>query len=344
MRFVMIGAGAIGGVVGGQLAKAGFDVLFVDKLRAHVDAINRDGLRLKGVHGSHILRVPAVTGVGAVTFRPDDVVVLSVKSFHTDQACRELTGATPLDLPVLCAQNGVRNEETAARYVREVDGVMVLIGAKRLVPGEVVHTAKGPVGIGTHPSGLSPVARAVAEALAKTDLPVYTTERITAHKWHKMLVNLNNATFGLTGLSGDEARADPEVRAWMADVYEEGVRVVGSAGIPYEGAPGAATIEDRIRELRSPSAPAVVPAEEEAKHRPSLWQDLYHRTGQVEADSFNGEIVRLGRQHGVPTPYSRLLLTLIGELAERRAGPGAYTIGELRKRLPNSSEKGQEKR
>ena len=106
----------------------------------------------------------------------------------------------------------------------------------------------------------------------------------------------------------------------------------------------ARSIEDRIRELRSPSAPAVVPAEEEAKHRPSLWQDLYHRTGQVEADSFNGEIVRLGRQHGVPTPYSRLLLTLICELAERRAGPGAYTIGELRKRLPNSSEKGQEKR
>ena len=69
MRFVMLGAGAIGGVVGGQLAKAGFDVFFVDPLREHVEAINRDGLHLRGIHGHHVLRVPAVTDVSAVTFR-----------------------------------------------------------------------------------------------------------------------------------------------------------------------------------------------------------------------------------------------------------------------------------
>ena len=67
MRFVMLGAGAIGGVIGGQLAKAGFDVLFVDPLREHVDAINREGLHLRGVHGHHVLRVPAVTDVSAVS-------------------------------------------------------------------------------------------------------------------------------------------------------------------------------------------------------------------------------------------------------------------------------------
>jgi 2-dehydropantoate 2-reductase len=67
MRFVMLGAGAIGGVVGGQLARAGFDVLFVDPLQEHVDAINRDGLHLRGVHGHHVLRVPAVTDVSAVS-------------------------------------------------------------------------------------------------------------------------------------------------------------------------------------------------------------------------------------------------------------------------------------
>ena len=73
MRFVMCGAGAIGGVIGGQLAKAGFDVVFIDRLQDHVDAINRDGLRLKGVHGSHTLRVPAVSQASDVRFGPDDV-------------------------------------------------------------------------------------------------------------------------------------------------------------------------------------------------------------------------------------------------------------------------------
>ncbi len=333
MRFIVCGAGAIGGVIGGQLAKAGFDVVLVDTLEAHVDAINRRGLVLKGVHGTHTLRVPAVPEARAVDFRPDDVIVLAVKSFRTEAAAAGLRQATALDLPVFCAQNGVRNEEVVARHFARVNGVMVLIGAKCLVPGEVVHTAKGPLGVGTYPSGLSPAAREVAAALGKTDIPVYTTEKVQAAKWNKMLQNLNNATMGLTGLSGQEARSDREVRAWMADVYEEGVRVVRAAGIPYEGPPGVGPIEERIRELRSEAPGPAVPADEESKHYASLWQDLYHQRGEVEADYFNGEIVRLGRRHEVPTPYSSLLLELITGMAAAREKPGKYTVGQLRERL-----------
>jgi 2-dehydropantoate 2-reductase len=77
----------------------------------------------------------------------------------------------------------------------------------------------------------------------------------------------------------------------------------------------------------------TVPADEEARHRPSLWQDLHRGGGQVEADWFNGEIVRLGDAHGVPAPYSRLLLDLIAEMARLRERPGRYTVRELRARL-----------
>jgi 2-dehydropantoate 2-reductase len=333
MRFVMLGAGAIGGVVGGQLGKSGLDVLFVDPWREHVDAINRHGLQLRGVHGHHVIRAPAVTDVGQVGFRDDDVVVCAVKSFQTDAAMQALRRASPLELPIFCAQNGVRNEETAARYFRAVHGVMVMIGAKRLVPGEVVHTSAGPLGIGTWPTGLSDVAREVAHAIGKTDIPAYTTEEIVVHKWNKMAVNLNNATFGLLGISGQEAHADPEVRAWMADVYDEGVRVLRAAGIRFDGPPGLGTVEKRIADLRGPAPTVPVPADEEPKHRPSLWQDLYHRSGQVEADWFNGEIVRLGEAHAVPTPYNRLLLELITEMARSRERPGRYSLHDLRARL-----------
>ena len=139
---------------------------------------------------------------------------------------------------MFCAQNGIRNEEVAARYFRNVHGVMVLIGAKRLVPGEVVHTSAGPLGVGRWPSGLSEAAHEVTQAVAKTDIPAYSTEEIAVHKWNKMAINLNNATFGLLGISGQEAQADPEVRAFLADVYEEGVRVLRAAGIRFEGPPG----------------------------------------------------------------------------------------------------------
>ena len=330
MRFIICGAGAIGGVIGGQLAKAGREVIFLEKLPEHVSAIEANGLQLRGIHGNHILRVPVVTHAGQIAFHPDDVIFLAVKSFHSDAACAELRQATSLELPIFCSQNGMRNEEVAARYFRHVHGVMVLIGAKRLEPGVVVHTGSGPLGVGTFPEGVSQAAREVVAALNQTDLQAYTTDHIPHHKWNKMLINLTNATMGLTGLSSHEARATMESRLWMADVYEEGARVLQAAGIQYDGPPGMGPIEDRIRELRDPHFQPSVPDAEELKGRASLWQDLYHRRGEVEADYFNGEIVRLGQQHDIPTPYSSLSVELIKAMATARELPGKYTIKQLR--------------
>src|SRR5206468_7861714 len=151
------------------------------------------------------------------------------------------------------------------------------------------------------------IYRDVATALDETDLPVYTTEHIGRAKWNKMLINLNNATLGLTGLASQEACAHPAARLWMANVWEEGRRVLQAAGIAYEGPPGMGPIEDRIRELRDATWAPDVPVDDELTGRSSLWQDLYHRCGAVEAEYLNGEIVRLGRQYNVPTPYNSLL-------------------------------------
>lgn len=333
MRFVICGAGAIGGVIGGQLAKAGKDVMFIEKLQDHSTALRQNGLQLRGVHGNHTLRIPVVTQASEIEFRPDDAIFLAVKSFHSDAACQELRQAMPLELPIFCSQNGVRNEETAANYFQHVNGVMVLIGAKRLEPGVVVQTGNGPVGVGTFPEGLSQAAKDVAAALDETDLPVYTTDQVAKHKWNKMLINLNNASMGLTGFASQEARADATARLWLADVYEEGASVLQAAGIAYEGPPGMGPIEDRIRELRDLTFDPEGPEADELKGRASLWQDLYHQRGEVEADYFNGEIVRLGRQYRVPTPYSSLLVDLIKDMAAARELPGKYTIEQLRELL-----------
>jgi 2-dehydropantoate 2-reductase len=333
MHFVICGAGAIGGVIGGQLAKAGKDVIFIEKLQDHGDALRQNGLQLRGVHGNHTLRIPVVTQASEIEFRPDDAIFLAVKSFHSDAACQELRQATSLELPIFCSQNGVRNEETAANYFQNVNGVMVLIGAKRLEPGVVVQTGNGPVGVGTFPEGLSQAAKGVAAALDETDLPVYITDQVAKHKWNKMLINLNNASMGLAGFASQEARADATARLWLADVYEEGASVIQAAGIEYEGPPGMGPIEERIRELRDLNFDPGVPEEDELKGRASLWQDLYHQRGEVEADYFNGEIVRLGRQYNVPTPYSSLLVDLIKDMAAARELPGKYTIEQLRELL-----------
>jgi 2-dehydropantoate 2-reductase len=116
-------------------------------------------------------------------------------------------------------------------------------------------------------------------------------------------------------------------------VYEEGARVLQAAGIPYEGPPGMGPIEDRIQELRDRHVDPEVPTDEERKGRASLWQDLYHQRGEVEADYFNGEIVNLGRQHHIPTPHCSLLVALIKEMAAARERPGKYHIRQLREML-----------
>jgi ketopantoate reductase len=119
----------------------------------------------------------------------------------------------------------------------------------------------------------------------------------------------------------------------MANVWEEGAQVLQAAGIAYEGPPGMGAIEDRIAELRHPTCTPDVPTCDELQGRSSLWQDLYHRRGEVEADYFNGKIVRLGYQYNVPTPYNSLLLQLITEMAAARELPGKYTVQHLRERL-----------
>lgn len=333
MRFVVCGAGAIGGVLGGQLAKAGYDVVFIESMPERARALRQNGLQLKGVHGHYTLRIPTVQHAHEVDWRSNDVIFLAVKAFDCEAAVAALRRATVLEVPIFCAQNGVANEAIAARSFQHVNGLMLLVAATCLVPGQVIHTGNGPVGIGTYPNGLSQTATAVAAALDHTDLPVYTTAHIVPAKWHKLLLNLNSATMGLTGLASEDAWAQPAARLWMADVWEEGIRVLHAAGIAYEAPPGLPTVADSIRLLRDVQQTPPAPVDEQYKSRAALWQDLFLRRGAVEAEYVNGEIVRLGRQHGVPTPYNSLLLALSTAMATARELPGTYTIQQLRAHL-----------
>ena len=100
MRVIVCGAGAIGGVIGGQLAKAGQEVLFIEKLQDHRETIAEHGLQLRGLHGNHTLHIPVVAQANEVDFGPDDVIFLAVKSFHSDAACQELLQAASQDIPI----------------------------------------------------------------------------------------------------------------------------------------------------------------------------------------------------------------------------------------------------
>jgi len=146
VRWVIVGAGAVGGVVGGRLAAAGQDVVLVAR-GAHLDAIRRDGLALHSPEGRRTLRLPAVGTVTEHDWQPGDVAVLAVKGMDTPDVLRPLAAVAPAETPVLCLQNGVANERAALRLFPNVYGVWVILPASHLAPGVVVaHSAPTPGG------------------------------------------------------------------------------------------------------------------------------------------------------------------------------------------------------
>ncbi|HEU5322939.1 MAG TPA: 2-dehydropantoate 2-reductase N-terminal domain-containing protein, partial [Methylomirabilota bacterium] len=170
MRIGIVGAGAIGCVVGGLLTRAGHDVTLIDQWPEHVETLKRRGLRLSGTCGDHVIPVNALHlhEVQRIV-TPFDAVFVAVKSYDTEWATA--LGAAYLTRPhgvVVDFQNGINDERVAAVAGRERTlGCVILIAAGMYEPGHATRTDAGSAGfkIGEHDGRDTPRARALADAL-----------------------------------------------------------------------------------------------------------------------------------------------------------------------------------
>jgi 2-dehydropantoate 2-reductase len=316
MRWVIVGAGAVGGVVGGRLALAGADVVLVAR-GAHLDALRREGLLLRTPDGDNRVRVPAVGAVSEVDWRPGDVAVLAVKSMDTEAVVRDLDAVAGPAVPVVCLQNGVANEPAALRRAADVYGVCVMLPASHIAPGVVVQHCSPTPGIldlGRYPDGVDATAERLAAGLRGAGFVSLARPDIMRWKHTKLLMNLGNAVEALCGrVDGSDALAEV-MRA-------EGGAVLAAAGIAH-----ATFAEDRERR-----GDILVrrPIEDAPRAGGSSWQSLARATGTVEADFLNGEIALLGRLHGVATPYNALAQRLVGRAAREGRRPGSLSPTEF---------------
>lgn len=321
MRFVIIGAGAIGGVVGGRLAEHGHDVALVAR-GAHGAAIARDGLLVRSPDGEVRVRVPVHAAPEEVGITDGDVVMVAVKGQDTRDVLDALSDA-PVDTPLVCLQNGVDNERQALRRFRRVYGVPVMCPASHLEPG-VVEASSAPVAgildIGRYPEGVDDVAVAVTAALEASGFSSIARTDVMRFKWSKLLMNLGNALEAACGT------IQPDSRLYRA-ARDEGRAVIVAAGIDH-----ATSEEDRARRGDLLSIRPIAGA---TRGGGSSWQSLARGRGSIEADQLNGEIVLLGRLHGVATPVNELLQRTAHELARAGAPPGSLTEEELSARLPS---------
>jgi 2-dehydropantoate 2-reductase len=137
MRVTVLGAGAVGGVVGACLVQAGHDVTLVAG-GAHRDVLRRDGLRVVTPDRTMTVRPSVVARPAELDPAGSDVVLLAVKSQDTAAALHDLAAATTLDTPIVCLQNGIDNERSALRLFRRVYAVAVMCPTAFVVPGQVI--------------------------------------------------------------------------------------------------------------------------------------------------------------------------------------------------------------
>ena len=332
VRYIIIGAGAVGGTIGGRLAQGGHEVVLVAR-GAHLDALRTDGLRLATPLGTGTLKVPAVAGPDEVELRPGDVLVLATKSQDSVPVLTEWArqpvaggGAAARDLPVVCAQNGVANERFALRRFRHVYGMCVWLPATHVAPGAVAahgHPLTGLLFVGRYPSGTDETIEAIAADLASSRFLAPVSPGVMRWKYRKLLGNLGNSIEALSGpaAAGRDGDQSDTARELLERTTAEGTAVLDAAGIGYASS----------AELRAERGHHVdfAPVAGITYGGGSSWQSLARRTGAIEADFLNGEIVLLGRQYGIPTPVNEVLQRLANRAAVERLQPGSVSPDQI---------------
>ncbi len=317
LRFVIYGAGGIGGTIGARLHLAGFDTALIAR-GAHLDAIAKHGLRFVSPTLDEFLPIPCFDHPAGAAVGPDDAVILCMKGQHTEEALRDLYAATGGKARVICCQNGVENERLALRRFPHTYGMVVWLPAEHLEPGVVVNFAEGTAGgldTGCYPTGTDDFIARVAAALEAAGFSAKPDATIMIHKYQKLLANLNNAVNAATGAGSRKIAA--RLRAEALACYE-------AAGI------ACATAEE-TRERRKGINGAPVPGHD--RHGGSSLQSVMRGTGDIETDFLNGEIVLLGRLHGIPVPANEFVQELGNRVAREKLRPGAIAIEALEEQV-----------
>lgn len=335
-RYLIIGAGAIGGAIGGMLSHRGLEAVLVAR-GEHLGVMQREGLRIRTPDFDTYVPVQAVAGPAEVDLTPDDVLVLTTKTQQANEALlswadepvrrgAEVVGTAGDSLPVLTALNGVASETMAQRYFQRVFGVCVWMPAVHLVPGEVIIRStprSGMLHLGRVPAPSDEQdARLLADIAAdwsQANFDVPLPDDVMPWKYRKLISNIGNVFQALVHHNGDwrplaqhaerEARAVLEA-AGIACTSDEDEQAARAAGFTMKPVPGV---------MDNPGG--------------STWQSLIRGTGNVETDYLNGEIAAIAHRIGSAAPLNATLASLARRAAAERRKPGDLSADELARLL-----------
>jgi len=341
-RIVVVGAGAIGGYTGGNLAHNGFDVTLVDPWPEHVEAIRKDGLSLEGITAEEsVVARPKTLHLTELQHfskeRPIDIAFISVKSYDTEWAATMIRQYLAPTGYVVSLQNCI-NEERIAGVVgwgRTVGAIAAILSAELYAPGKIRRTgAKNPPGHEVYRVGEvhGRMTQRIEElgAMIRTVDTCKVTDNLWGERWSKLCVNgMHNGVSAASGLSGNDMRQDERVRRVIIKLGGEAVRIGQALGYRLEDIAGqdsetlARASEGDRAALDSVESLmlALRNSQQRSEHqRPSMGQDMA-KGRRTEIDFINGVIVERGREIGLPAPTHEKLIAAVKRVELGRATP-----------------------
>lgn len=332
-KILVIGAGAIGCLIGGQLRFMGHQVTLLGRRRLQ-ETIKSQQLRIVTTGFSNIKCFPKVVTSMASAFaegRSYDWVFLTPKAFDVPQAMAELSAVTSVIPPVITLQNGIGSEEAVA----------AILGAERVIAGtittpvEVLGIAhletvkKGGIGLAPWQSA-SPDATPVAQILRQAGFRVKLYDDPQAMKWSKLLLNMiGNATSAILAWPPQQTIAHPRLYDLELDAVTEACQVMQAMGIVKMNLPGYPVrfqypaLVRLPRQLTRPIMQYMV-SNARAGKMPSLYLALEAGRKRSEVEVLNGAIVAAGEALGIATPINRLLMQLVTKLAKGELERAAF--------------------
>ena len=305
MKIYFLGAGALGCAIGGTLAAAGSDVTLIDPFQAHVDSINRDGLRMKVGDAERIVKVRAALDSDGL--EPPDLVIVLVKSFHTRSAIEGALSIIGPQTALMSLQNGMGHEEILAEVAgrEHVLAGKTYVGGVMLGPGHIIAgTQDKRTVIGELDGRVSERAKAIAAEFARAELPCEVSDNIMGVMWDKLLINVSTgALSGITGQVYGSLYAVPEIEATAIAAVAEAMAVAAASGVKLS--------------IKAPRDAWVMAAEGlPYEFKTSMLQSL-EKGSITEIDFINGSVVRAGRKYNVPTPVNETLVAAIKGIERR---------------------------
>ncbi len=301
MKIAILGAGALGSLIGALLARRGHQVQLLMRNQTSIRAITRDGLSLTIAGQTETIPIPACVASSAQS--PVDLVILLTKTYQSEAALKDAQHLLSRNTAVLSLQNGIGNAERIAAHLplSQVYVGISMMPADQIAPGQVSSQGQGHSRFYAADGTDRPFTRELGDIFTDAGMACTVDPDIQKAIWEKAAFNAaSNAVLAITGTTPGRLLEYPDAMRLTEDIALESVAIAKAAGVAVEATAVAAMLQTSSKK--------------HPEHRPSMAQDILARR-RTEVDAINGAFVSHAARLGMPAPLNKTIWTLV-RLAE----------------------------